>query len=353
MTWWLKPRNPPADESTGFHPLQDAYVKQGGAWRSIEQAYVKVGGNWRLFYTNIPSISTSITASASPTSFDVPGASTTISGTVTPASGSIPVNSLVELRNGSTVYASARTTSGGAYTMTYSPATAGGQTYRVRFVANGAYLKSETSVTLNVFTATTTQVMEIVGAGLFDNSMVQGQSYIARIRVLSATGQLVNSGTVKLYWKANSSTNYVLLASGEPTNGGFDALINISKGNPIGNGQIRATFTGPIPPLPGATAQVYRPSQDDYDVLVKSPPVPSPFAVRWTTPSWTIAWNAQDNATGYNIIGPQTGLNVTLAASARSYKVTLPGTTGTYSFYVRAFNDNNSVNSNTLSVTVI
>lgn len=344
MSWWLKSRNPPIDESEGFHPVQDAFLKRGGAWRSIEKAYIQVGGTWSQFYANLPSIGTSITATVSDNGIVVaPNKVITVSGSVTAGSGIVPTGSRVELRAGGTVYASALTTSTGAFTINWTPTIAGSYGLTVRYVANGLYTVSQTTVIIRVMTNTSTTV------SLPSSTLVCGEPFTATATVAAATGQAVPGGTITFFHVPAGTSPSITLGTATAVNGVASRTLTIPVGTVIGACDIRARYNEPAGPNIFITSLGVTGT-----VTLKSAPVPSPFTISWIAPNWTVSWSAATNATGYRVIGPQTGLNVTLAASARSYKVT-PGTQGgaTYRFYVEALNDNNSVASNELALKVL
>ena len=340
MSWWLKSRNPPIDESEGFHPVQDAFVKRGGAWRSIEKAYVQIGGSWYQFYANVPSIGTSITATVSNGGFvTAPNNAITVSGSVTAGSGIVPTGSRVELRAGGTVFASALTTSTGAFTINWTPTTAVSYGLTVRYVANGLYTRSQTSVIIRVMTNTSTTVSVPSG------TLVCGEPFTATASVTAATGQLVPGGTMTFFHFLPGTGTSITLGTATVVNGVASRTLTIPIGTTVGSCEIRARYNEPAGPSIFMTSLGATPT-----LTLKSAPVPSPFTVTWTTSTYTLNWPAAQNATGYRVVGVESGLNVTLAGTARSYQVNPPAPyTVTESsilrFYVVAFNDNNAVTS--------
>lgn len=346
MTWWLKSRNPPADESAGFHPVQDAFVKRGGAWRSIEKAYVKVDGEWRQFYVNIPSVSTGISASPSNSGLvTAPNTAITISGSVTAASGVVPTGSRVELRGGATVYASALTTSTGAYTLSWTPTTAANYALTVRFVANGVYTTSQTSVVVRVITGTTTTL------AMSTSSPVCGTPFTATVSVAANTGQPIPGGTITfVHVPTDTSKPTTTLGTATVVNGVATASVTVPIGTTVGSCRIQARYTEPVGPATFTTSTGSSPT-----ITLKSAPVSSFVASGWNVgPTFwernhpTVEWTAAPNATTYRIVCPQLNLNAVVPGPNRKYTAEVVSS-GDYQFYVIASNDNNSVNSNTLT----
>lgn len=349
MSWWLKSRNPPIDESEGFHPVQDAFVKRGGAWRSIEKAYVQLGGTWHQFYTNVPSVGTSISATVSDNGVVVaPNKVITVSGSVTAGSGIPPTGSRVELRAGGTVFASALTTSTGAFTINWTPTTAGSYGLTVRHVANGLYTMSQTSVIVRVMTNTSTTI------SVPSSVLVCGEPFTATVNVAASTGQVVPGGTITFFHVPAGTATSITLGTATVVNGVASRTLTIPVGTTIGACEIRARYNEPAGPNIYITSLGTTPT-----ITLKSAPVPSPFTIGWTTPDFTITWSAAANATAYRVVGVDNSLNVTLAGTARTYKITPPTLGGInpdpnapsrLTYYVVASNDNNSVASQQIAL---
>lgn len=340
MTWHI-------NHAGSWIQTPDAYVKSGGSWRRVQTAYVKNAGVWKQFYVlTVNAPTTTTITSVSPTTVVAPSGTVTISGKVVRTSDSsvVPTGSTMELYNGATKLATTTTNASGNWTFTFTPATAGTYNLTVKFILNGLYLASQANVTAITATTTTTTTIATSPA-----EATIGTASTFTGSVSSATGQ-TPTGTVKLQryngsaWGDTGET--ATLASGAftishtPAAGTQNtATYSTSYSAPtvakVDYTQYRVVYNGTSTFTTSTAAGV--------DVFVQRPaltvgPVITGGAKSHT--GGTFTWAPVTDAQEYHIFQGSTYKGKVIAGSALTYTASGLSNDTTYTFLVRARNEN-------------